>query len=297
MLRFPLHSALRWWGLLLLTTVTIVLPPAPSLAKDEITWLEVNMPPYLIQEGPHQGQGYGNVIGAILEQHLPEYDHHRLVANVIRHFDMFKRGDKVCSIGLYRTPEREAFLHFSIPSMMTMPAVLVVRKDHLHLYAGAQVSLAELLRNREFRLGLSSDRSYGTGLDVVLKQQQQVNSWVLFAGQELGENYLKMLLLDRLDGVLALPDEAMYHAGSMGIRERIALVPLSENQQNPAGWMCTVACSKNQWGREVIDRINEVLVRVRPTDPYRQAYERWLDANALDRYRNVYDTLFLTTRP
>mgnify|MGYP001810371026 FL=1 len=70
MLRFPVHSALRWWGLLL-ATVVIVLTPTPSLARDEITWLEVNMPPYFIQEGPHLGQGYGNVIGALIEQQLP----------------------------------------------------------------------------------------------------------------------------------------------------------------------------------------------------------------------------------
>lgn len=255
------------------------------------------MPPFFIQEGPHQGQGYGNVMAALIEQQLPDYDHHRLVTNVIRHFAMFKRGDNVCSVGLYRTPEREEFLHFSIPSMLTMPPVLVIRKNHLHRYAGEGVSLAELLRNREFRLGLSSDRSYGAALDAVLRQTPPTTNRLLFSGQELGENYLKMLLLDRIDGLLALPDEAMYHAENMGIREQIALVPLSENQQTPAEWMCMVACPKNEWGRGVIDRINEALIRIRPTEPYRQAYERWLDPESLARYRRVYDTTFLATRP
>jgi len=115
MLRFPLHSALRWWGLLL-ATVTIVLPPAPSLAKDEITWLEVNMPPYLIQEGPLQGQGYGNVIGAILEQHLPEYDHHRLVTNVIRHFDMFKRATRCAALACIAPRTAKRFCIFPSPA-------------------------------------------------------------------------------------------------------------------------------------------------------------------------------------
>lgn len=255
------------------------------------------MPPYFIQQGPQQGQGYGSVVAALIQQQLPEYEHHRLVTNVIRHFDMFKRGDQVCSIGLYRTPEREKFLLFSIPSMLTMPPVLVIRKENLGQYGQTGVSLAELLGNSDFRLGLSKDRSYGAGLDAVLKGAPPGDNRVVFSGQELGENYLKMLLLDRLDGLLALPEEAMYHAEQMGIRDRIALVPLNENQQDTHAWMCMAACPDTAWGRRVIDRVNEVLVRIRPEAAYRQAYERWLAPDLLERYRNVYTTTFLSTRP
>lgn len=203
----------------------------------------------------------------------------------------------MCSIGLYRTPEREQFLHFSIPSMLTMPPVLVIRKENQERAAQTGVSLAQLLQNPDFRLGLSSDRSYGAGLDAVLKASMPRDNRVIFSGQELGENYLKMLLLDRLDGLLALPDEAMYHAEQMGIRDRVALVPLNENQQDTRAWMCMVGCPDTPWGRQVIDRVNAVLVRIRPEDAYRQAYERWLDPQLLERYRQVYDTTFLTTRP
>lgn len=291
-----LVAAFRWlW--LLLATIVLPLIPATAPAGESITWLEVHMPPYFIQQGPHQGQGYGNAVAARIQQELPEYEHHRMVTNVIRHFDMFKRGDQVCSIGLYRTPEREQFLHFSIPSMLTMPPVLVIRKENLGQYGQNGVSLAALLQNPDFRLGLSGDRSYGAGLDAVLKATTPDKNRILFSGQELGENYLKMLLLDRLDGLLALPDEAMYHAEQMGIRDRITLVPLHENQQNTNAWMCMVGCPDTAWGRQVIDRINEVLVRIRPEDSYRQAYERWLDPELLERYRRVYDTVFLTTKP
>lgn len=281
----------------LLAVLSLLLLPAATFAGESITWLEVHMPPCFIQQGPHQGQGYGNLLAARIRQELPEYEHHRMVTNVIRHFDMFKRGDQVCSAGLYHTPEREQFLHFSIPSMLIMPAVLVVRKENLAHFTPTGVSLAQLLNNSDFRLGLSSDRSYGAGLDAVLKAASPKDNRVVFSGQELGGNYFKMLLLDRLDGLLALPDEAMYHAEQMGIRDRIALVPLNENQQDTSAWMCRVACPDTAWGRQVIDRVNEVLVRIRPENSYRQAYERWLDPALLERYRRVYDTTFLATRP
>ena len=177
------------------------------------------MPPYMIQSGPFQGQGYGDQVQRLIQAQLPEYTHHRLYTNVTRHFDMFRRGDKVCSIGLYRTPEREAFLSFSIPSLLTMPPVLIVRADKLQqLGLSNSCSLGQLLQDEKFRLGFSKDRSYGKQLDLELRKYAARGNLTRFTGQELGENYYKMLMLDRLDGLLGLPEEAVYLAEKMGIR-------------------------------------------------------------------------------
>jgi len=269
-----------------------------SLATDSITWMEVNMPPYMIQSGPYQGQGYGDQVQRLIQAQLPEYTHHRLQTNVVRHFDMFRKGDKVCSIGLYRTPEREEFLSFSIPSLLTMPPALIVRRDKLQQFGLANnCSLAKLLHNEKFRLGLSKDRSYGKQLDSELRKHPDRANIIRFSGQELGENYYKMLMLDRLDGLLGLPDEAVYRAEQMGIRDQIATVLLQENQQNYEQWYCAIACPKNQWGHAVIHKINNVLLHIRPDTPYRQAYERWLDQNNQQHYRKVYDEVFLATKP
>jgi len=269
-----------------------------SPAADSITWMEVNMPPYMIQRGPFQGKGYGDQVQRLIQAQLPEYTHHRLYTNVTRHFDMFRRGDKVCSIGLYRTPEREAFLSFSIPSLLTMPPVLIVRADKLQqLGLSNSCSLGQLLQDEKFRLGFSKDRSYGKQLDLELRKYAARGNLTRFTGQELGENYYKMLMLDRLDGLLGLPEEAVYLAEKMGIRNQITTLMLQENQKNYEQWLCAIACPKNQWGQEVIHKINAVLVNIRASAPYRQAYERWLETNNLQYYRKVYDEVFLATKP
>ena len=140
-----------------------------DIDPESITWLEVSMPPYLIQDGPYKTEGYGSMVSAILREHMPEYDHQVIVTNVIRHFDRFKKGEQVCSIGLYRTPEREAFMHFSIPSLLTMPAVLITTKDKLAQFGESRsIKLGEVLANPRFILGLSKDRSYGTTVDAIL---------------------------------------------------------------------------------------------------------------------------------
>lgn len=268
----------------------------PSLAKDAITWMEVSMPPYFIQEGPDKNQGYGDVISAILQEHLPEYDHFEMVTNVTRHFHKFQKGEKVCSVGLYRTPEREAFMYFSIPSFLTLPSVLIVSKETAaDLGSPSSIRLEEILRDKRFVVGLSKDRSYGTRIDAILAQHKDSANTILYTGQELSANYFKMLMLKRIDGLIALPDEAMYHAEKMGLRDRLTTLIIEENQEGYEGWLCSVGCPKNEWGRTVIDKINTILREQRPTERYRGAYERWLDANSLERYRAVYRDVFLTS--
>lgn len=86
-----------------LPCILVVLLAQPAAAKDTIntiTWMEVSMPPYFIQEGPEKQQRYGDVVSAILQEQLPEYEHLEVVTNVTRHFHKFKQGEKVCSVGL-----------------------------------------------------------------------------------------------------------------------------------------------------------------------------------------------------
>ncbi|WP_309413082.1 TIGR02285 family protein [Desulfobulbus sp.] len=273
-----------------------VLAAKPLLARDSITWMEPNMPPFNIQDGPAKNQGYGNIVTTLLQQHLPEYDHFIMITNVTRHFRKFKDGEKVCGVGLFRTPEREAFMYFSLPSLLVMPPTFIVKKDRKAEFGPtARVSLESLLQNRRIAIGLSRDRSYGAPLDAILAQRRQQAQLVYYNGQQLTDNYLKMLMLDRIDGLLALPDEALYHAEKMGLRDRIVALTVEETQCNYRDWMSAVACPKNAWGKEVIDKINAILLAQRPTAPYRAAYERWLDGTALERYRALYRDIFLAS--
>ena len=287
-----LHTALfvtiAWVAILLCPRATAV------AARDTITWMESDMPPYFINSGPLQRQGYGNVITNLITAQLPDYDHRFLVTNVVRHFNRMKQGEKVCVIGLYKTPEREAFIEFSIPSMLTMPAVLAVRKERMaEFIADPSLNLTKLLQNRQAAIGYSKDRSYGVDLDQILKNPAFREQFVGHAGQAIPANFVKMLMLNRLDGILGMPDETMYLADTMGIKEQIALLPLAENRGDYSTWFCYVGCAKTDWGRTVIAKVNKVLLDQRPTEPYRAAYERWLDSHCTEFYRKIYEENFL----
>jgi uncharacterized protein (TIGR02285 family) len=285
------------FGIAILSLV-ILSSPASLSAKDSVTWMEASMPPYFIKDGVNQDKGYGDEITDILQAHLPDYTHHQVTTNITRHFYKFKQGEKVCSAGLYRTPEREEFMYFSIPSFLTLPAVIVIKKENFPAFGNrTSVQLSEILNNQKLMFGFSKDRSFGTTLDAILDQHKKKKNIVEISGPELSLNLFKMLIIGRLDGLIGLPEEELYQAEQMGIRDQLMTITIEENQQGYEGWYSSVGCSKNAWGKQIIDAINKILLEQRPTQPYRAAYERWLDPNSIENYREIYTEVFLKTTP
>lgn len=272
--------------------------PQRGEAKENLVWMEAVLPPFFIHSGPNLDQGYGDAITHILKAHMPEYNHGEIKTNVTRHFYMFKQGEQVCSVGMYKTPEREQFMYFSIPSFITLPPVIIIKKENFSRFGNrATVSLDAILGDRQLMIGFAKDRSYGNTLDEVFMRHQGQTNLVEFTGQELSLNLFKMLMLGRLDGLIGLPEEALYQAEQMGIRDQFITLTLSENLHNYDGWMSCVACSKTPWGKKVIEKVNKVLLHHRPTEEYRAAYERWLDPNSIAEYRRAYAEVFLKTTP
>jgi len=277
-------------------TLLILTVPVPAKAKETVTWMEAAMPPFFIQSGGQQDQGYGDIITDIIQQGLVDYEHDTITTNITRHFYKFKQGEKVCSVGLYRTPEREEFMYFSMPSFLTLPPVLIIKKDGLSRFGNrTSVQLAEILNDKKLMVGMSKDRSYGTTTDDILKKHKGSGNIIESTGQELSLNLFKMLLKGRLDGIVGLPEEALYQAEQLGIRDQLMTLAIEENQNGYEGWLSSVGCSKNAWGKAIIDKINEILRKQRPIERYRTAYERWLDTNSIEHYRRVYKDVFLET--
>lgn len=115
----------------------------------------------------------------------------------------------------------------------------------------------------------------------------------MFEGAELSLNLFKMLIAGRIDALPGLPEEAMYLAETLGFKDQIMTLNITENQNDHSASLTYVACSKTPWGQKTIDAINTVLLKERPTQEYRAAYERWLDPSSIDNYRVLYDDVFL----
>jgi len=280
---------------LLFLFLFFIISPSNILAKDSITWMEAVAPPFFIHDGDLKGQGYEDLITDLLAEKLPLYEHKRTVATISRHYQQWKQGEKSCSLAMFKTPEREEFVYFSIPSVFSLPTVLIIRQDNFDSFGATKtVNLQNLLESKEITIGRSNNRSYGVLVDNVLNQYGNKNNIFSFEGSELSLNLFKMLIAGRIDALTGLPEEAMYLAEMMGFKDQIMILNIAENQNDHDASLTYVACSKTEWGKKTIDTINSVLLEQRPTEQYRAAYERWLDPSSLENYRQLYKDVFLT---
>lgn len=279
---------------ILILLLTVFVPPR-AWTKDNIGWMEAVAPPFFIHEGKFKGQGYEDLITDILIKNLPAYEHSHLIANISRHYQQWKQGEKVCALAMYKTPERMEFAYFSIPSVFTLPTVLIIDKEKFTTFGSTKtVRLTDILKSHKYIVGRSKNRSYGVEFDNILNQYGDDNNIFTAEGPELSLNLFKMLLAGRIDALSGLPEEAMYLAETMGIRDRIMTLNIVENQVNNDASLTYVACSKNEWGKKAIEDINGVLREQRPTESYQAAYERWLDPSSIEGYRKLYKEVFLT---
>jgi uncharacterized protein (TIGR02285 family) len=283
--------AVRLW---LLFAATLMFSASPLMAEESITWLEAVAPPFFIHEGPLKGQGYEDLLTQLLIAELPNYQHRRMRASITRHYQQFKQGEKACSLAMYRTPEREEFSYFSIPSVFTLPVVLIIQKERFGDFGGKKtVDLTEILKSNAFVVGRSNNRSYGHDFDNILNTYGTPRNIFAYEGPELSRNLFQMLLAGRIDALPGLPEEAMYLAETLDIRDKIMTLEVTENISNYDGMITYVACSKTPWGQKTIADINRALQKIRPTAEYEAAYERWLDPSSVENYRTLYRQVFL----
>lgn len=285
-------GVVRWCAILILV---LFMQPLSVAAKDTISWLEAVAPPFFIHDGPFQGQGYEDLITDILIEHMPDYEHKHMKATISRHYQQWKQGEKACSLAMFKTPERAEFVYFSIPSVFTLPPVLIINKEKYKEFGGQKiVSLKDILLSGKFVIGRSDNRSYGAEFDKVLDSYGNKENTFSFEGAELSSNLFKMLLAGRIDALPGLPEEGIYLAETMGLSDKIMTLSVQENQGNHSASLTYVACSKTEWGKKTIDAINKVLVKTRPSERYMKAYERWLDPSSIENYRKRYREVFLT---
>lgn len=256
-----------------------------AMAADRITWGKYNVPPYMIRTGEHAHQGIFDQVLDVLKEKLPQYEHVELEAPFPRIYSEIRKGNHWCYNGTLKTPEREAYGYFSLPSSIFLPLRIIVRRDRLAQFQGPQ-SLENLLKNRRLTTSVMRDRSYSPIVDRLL------------AANPPKENYseqveaIGMLLAGRIDYMVELPLLAHDQARVMGHPGELVALPMQEADEVVFN---RVMCPRNEWGRKVVDQVNQVLLTNRGKPYYRGIIEKWHDPEAAAEIRKIYDSVFLKT--
>jgi len=267
-----------------------------TIAK-EITWVKFDFPPYYILYDADRGQGRDELIIELLNSYMPDYKFSwanfpssRVVAEV------GQPTNNYCILSLFRTAERLKSIVFSkTPSTLGFPPQIAVKlstyKKITKLSEVPPYSLQELLQTEELKLGIAGGRSYSPQLDNVLSQTKFSEQLFIRSGPDALVNLMKMMIKDRVDMTIGYPDEHMYLAKKLGAAEQIVILPLKEANQYSLGY---VGCSKNAWGKQVINDINKALALVYRSQHFATILKSWLPINMHVNVIQLIDKLSLT---
>jgi uncharacterized protein (TIGR02285 family) len=285
---------MQTWPKILLSMLVFIIfsvTTAPAESEKTVTWAILDWPPIHILEGEHKGEGIFDAIMDLLKRELPEYTHRELVANPPRFWGYIKKGDNFCHAASVVTEERLKHAYFSIPISFGPSNSIIMKKETAEsLGLSGSVSLATLLNTPGLTGGIKPDRSYGKIVDSILAENRTEANIYEQRSSDYGLSLFQMLLYGRLDYIIEVPVMAAYNEVILNKQRKSVSLEIEEN--DPFIFGC-VACPKNEWGRNMIDRINEIIKTFRPTKEYRAIMEMWQTEEGIERVRKGYDTVFM----
>lgn len=285
--------------LLLIASIAIADDQRPS-GDNRITWYYANFPPVTIPDGPQAGTGFYDRITQFIIERLDGYEHEFQVANFKRIINEIRSQEPVCCATLYKTPEREKYVTFSLPVVVVLPSGVVARKadrEKLKPYLSEDrtISLERVLQDGNFRVGVAKGRIYTGEIDEILDRYRSSRLVEERAGKDVFQGLFAMLLAGRVDLIIGYPTEAQFVGRTLEKEDQVVFFPVAEMSQTYT--LGHVGCPKNDWGQKIIDKVDLILKKHRATPEFIGYYEQWLDDDTIPTYRRIAQDVFSSPGP
>lgn len=255
-------------------------------AKDKITWMVLDWPPWMIIEGEDAGKGRFNHILRVAQESLPDYDHATEKMNWARFWHDVKNNNNVCYPFGLKTGDREKLVYYSAPHTLVLPNAIIIKKSTLEKLGNPdKYSIIDLLKNNKLKGYAEKNRSFSEKVDTLLKKNKIGSN--LTRVTESAESLIKMVLMGRIDYTIEYPIVAAYHEKKVGKPGTLTSIPIAEMEPFSYVYM---NCTKNEWGKKVITKWNKALRKLKLTEEYRKITEMGhTDERELKLIRKVYD--------
>ena len=278
--------------LLLILSLLIIAIPSTIIAEENITWMNTDFPPLGIGSGEHIDKGIGDMVGQILTKNLKNYKHSFKRANLKRILNDIGKGKNVCIAALIKNDKRSQFVHYnSVPSVIISPLSVIIKKDDAKLFGNKnEVSLKELLDNKNLTIGISEKMSFSDEIDPILEKYKNKPHVKHLNMLKLNESLLKMIAKGRIHYTISYSSTVGFLASKLDMKDKFKSLKIKENK-TPI--ILHVGCPKNEWGILLAKEIDNILKNIRHTDEYRRIMEHWLIKKNIEEYRKMYDDVFL----
>jgi len=259
-----------------------------AYSKDTVVWAVADRPTSYILEGVDKGRGVVDEVYYLLHKNLKEYEHKTNKMNFARVLQQMENGENQCACG-FKKPEREKVGYYSVPAVIALPFSVIVKKGKLDEIYGKTESIAlkNLLENEKFKGGVSKKRSYGNITPLIDTYEKKGNLYAHSSTQ----NLMKMLMADRLDYAIEIHSFANYIAKQLDNEDIFETYAIDENKNKVL--IAYIFCTKNEWGRKIIEKVDRILEKERQTASYVEIMGRWYDDKGRKIIKDYYNNNFL----
>lgn len=264
-----------------------------------ITWGEPHFPPYVITKGENENNGIDDLIKQDVREHLTGFTHVFRNANYAKILDEIKKQKHMLITPLFKTPEREKYVHYSsIPSYLVLPNGVIINKDDKkrftpYLTHENTLDIEQLITSEKISIGIDLGRSYSGILDEMIIKHG--SSFYKKSSVDLSESMLKMLQARRFDAMFGFPVEARFVAEKAGINYNdFEVLPVKEMVPYSAVYF---GGPKTEWGKNVIEKLNKILMKDGTIARYVKFYESWLNDTDKERYKKVLKLFYFEKYP
>jgi uncharacterized protein (TIGR02285 family) len=248
-------------------------------ADAAVPWVLPELIPMALEPGNPLGTGFGFSLTAGLQALLSTEQHAPVtVMAVARIVGLAAKGRLVCTAGLLYSPERARYFAFSRPMLQILPNRLIVRNEEAgRLGAGPDGLDVEAMLNQGRRIVLVRGRAFGPPLDGIIQRHADRFDWVM-------DSVAAFNLVAR-----GRADATIDFATSLVVEQRRQQGLEALNSLTIKGSALLdyqVACTANERGRALIDRLNATMDgRIRALAF--TGYSQWLDSEAREFLRQA----------
>jgi uncharacterized protein (TIGR02285 family) len=263
---------------------------AAAQERDIVIWPYFSFPPHVIVGADGTLSGASVELQRLMTRALPEYRHERINSPVNRSMLAAREGQPYCLTGLLRRPDRERILSYSLPCRLVPPQVAVTVQGLLdaHKNADGQVSMKSLLQDGRLTYGHIKGFSHGQALDRIIEENYwRENVFEILDMKTLGRQ-LELLLSGRIQYFITTPEQAWYALREQGLFDHLEMIRVAEAQEWDFGY---IACTRGEWGREVVGKINAAIRRSLRNGELRNIYRRNFPAQLWPEFDSAWDRL------
>lgn len=255
-----------------------------SADKDVIKWRVTNWPPFYIMEGASAGEGVYNKLINRFSNDLSSYKHSQVFMNTVRAQFEMKSGSPVCHPSVLKNTD--AIL--SNVNSILLPQALIFNSETVDVDSiNDNSSLESILKNPKIIIGVSPN-SYNKEINTIVDKYLGRDNVVMLNDYI---SLIKMLIRGRVDVIIQYPSVVSYIKRTLNLKSRTTNVSIDSPKQDSFVLVYT-GCSKSEWGRNVINKINKSLISESKENNFLEERLRWYDKDDQQKLRKLYEKYY-----